>query len=225
MDSVDITIRGVGGHGAWPHMTVDPVLIAAQTVVNLQTIVSRKVNPLQPAVVTVGSIHGGTKHNIIGEEVKLQLTVRSLDDATRELLLDSIREITLNTARTAGIPADREPTVEVSEIEYTPATYNEPALGERLVPTWKQALGDDNVLEVSPVMGGEDFALYGRTDDDIPTFIFWVGTIDPERFEAAQMPGAAPLPSLHSAGFWPEPRESIRTGVTALTAAAMELFH
>lgn len=225
MDSVDITIRGVGGHGAWPHMTVDPVLIAAQTVVNLQTIVSRKVNPLQPAVVTVGSIHGGTKHNIIGEEVKLQLTVRSLDDATRELLLDSIREITLHTARAAGIPADREPTVEVSEIEYTPATYNEPSLGERLIPAWRQALGADNVLEVPPVMGGEDFALYGRTDDDIPTFIFWVGTIDPERFEAAQRPGSAPLPSLHSAGYWPEPRESIRTGVAALTAAAMELFH
>lgn len=225
MDSVDITIRGVGGHGAWPHMTVDPVLIAAQTVVNLQTIVSRKVNPLQPAVVTVGSIHGGTKHNIIGDEVKLQLTVRSLDDATRELLLDSIREITLHTARAAGVPADREPTVEVSEVEYTPATYNEPELGERLIPVWRKALGERNVIEVQPVMGGEDFAQFGRTDHDIPIFIFWVGTIDPERFDAAQQPGAAALPSLHSAGYWPEPRESIRTGATALTAAAMELFH
>ena len=224
VDSVDVTIRGVGGHGAWPHMTKDPVLIAAQTVLNLQTIVSRKVNPFEPAVITIGSIHGGSQRNIVSEEVKLQITVRSFDDATRELLLDSIRQITLHTARAAGVPADREPTVKELELESTPSTYNEPALGEQLVPVWKTALGDDNVVEVKPVTGGEDFSEFGRTDDDIPIFIFWVGTIDPERYEAARQPGATPLPSLHSPGYWPEPREAIRTGVAALTAAALELL-
>lgn len=224
VDSVDITIRGVGGHGAWPHMTVDPIVIAAQTVVNLQTIVSRKLDPFEPAVVTVGSIHGGTKHNVIGEEVKLQLTVRSFDDATRKLLLDSIRRITLHTARAAGIPVDREPTVELAELEFTPSTYNEPELGERLVSSWREALGEDNVVEIKAVTGGEDFSEYGRTEHDVPVFIFWVGTIDPPRYEAAQQPGAPSLPSLHSPGYWPEPREAIRTGVKALSAAALELL-
>lgn len=224
VDSVDITIPGVGGHGAWPHMTVDPIVIAAQTVVNLQTIVSRKVDPFEPAVVTVGSIHGGAKHNIIPDEVKLQLTVRSFNDETRTLLLDSIEQITLHTARAAGAPPDREPTVKLAKLEYTPSTYNEPTLGERLVPAWRSALGEEDVVEIRAVTGGEDFSQYGRTPEDVPIFIFWVGTIDPERYEAAQQPGAAPLPSLHSPLYWPEPRESIKTGVTALTAAARELL-
>ncbi len=223
VDSVDIVVHGVGGHGAYPHLTKDPVVVAAQIVVALQTIVSREVNPLDSAVVTVGSIHGGTKHNVIGEEVKLQLTVRSYKDETRKMVLDSIKRISVNTARALGVPEDLLPSVTLATEEYTPATYNDPGLAKRLAPVWKKVLGDDNVKQVDPSMGGEDFARYGRTDDKIPIFMFWLGTIDPERFEAAQH-GGPPLPSLHSPVYWPEPRESVRTGIRAMTAAALELL-
>lgn len=219
VDSVDITIRGVGGHGAYPQATKDPVVIAAYVITALQTIVSRETNPLDSVVVTVGSIHGGTKHNIIGDEVKLQLTVRSYQDDIRRRTLDSISRITLQTARALGVPADREPVVSVAEEEYTPSVYNDPQLIDRLVPVWNQAFGPENVVETPPVMAGEDFSRYGRTDADIPAAIFWLGTVDPERAQSGE-----PLPSLHSPFFKPEPREAIRTGVRAMTAAALELL-
>ena len=224
VDSVDVTVRGVGGHGAYPHLTVDPVVLAAQIVLGWQTIVSRRIDPLESAVVTVGSIHGGAKHNVISEEVKLQLTVRSYNEAVRRRILDSIREIALHTARAAGVPPEREPAVEIAEGEYTPATINDAALGRRLLPAWQAALGAGNVVEIPPVMGGEDFSRYGMTDPRVPIFIFFAGTIDPERYNAAQAPGGEPLPSLHSPRYWPEPRESIRAGVRAMTAAARELL-
>lgn len=218
-DSIDVTIRGVGGHGAYPQATKDPVVIAAYVITALQTIVSRETNPLDSAVVTVGSIHGGTKHNIIGDEVKLQLTVRSYQDEVRQRTLDSIRRITTETARAFGVPADREPLVSVAEEEHTPAAYNDPELIDRLVPVWRQALGPEKVVTVPPVMAGEDFSRYGRTEADIPAVIFWLGTVDPERVKSGE-----PLPSLHSPFFNPEPRAAIRTGVRAMTAAALELL-
>ncbi len=223
VDSVDVVVRGVGGHGAYPHLTKDPIVLAAQIVVALQTIVSREVSPLDSAVVTVGSIHGGTKHNIIGEEVKLQLTVRSYADETRDHVLASIERIAVHTARAAGVPEELLPSVTLANEEYTPATYNDPDLAERLTPVWRDLLGAQNVIEVDPVMAGEDFSRYGRTDEKIPIFMFWLGTIDPQRFEAAKN-GGDPLPSLHSPIYWPEPRESVRTGVKAMSAAALELF-
>lgn len=219
VDSVDITIRGLGGHGAYPHSTKDPVVIAAYLITALQTIVSRETNPLESVVVTVGSIHGGTKHNIIGDEVKLQLTVRSYSDENREQTLESIRRITFATAASFGVPEDRKPIVEVSESEGTPAVYNDPELTTQLVTTWNDTLGSDNVQSVPPVMAGEDFALYGRTDADIPAVIFWVGTVAPQRIAAGEA-----LPSLHSPFFSPEPRASIRTGVHAMTSAVLELM-
>jgi amidohydrolase len=221
VDSVDVTIRGVGGHGAYPHLTKDPVMIAAQFVMALQTIVSREVRPIDTAVVTVGSIHGGTKHNIIPDQVDLQLTVRAYTEQTREQILTAIRRIAVGVARTAGVPADREPIVTNKTDEYTPATSNDPPLGQRLLPVWRKLLGEQNVILRDPEMGGEDFSRYGLVDPKIPIFMFRVGTIDPERMNAAQ---TTPLPSLHSALYWPTPHPTIETGVKAMTAAVMELL-
>lgn len=223
VDTVDITIRGVGGHGAYPQATKDPIVIAAQVVLALQTIVSREVHPIDPAVVTVGSIHGGAKHNIISDQVDLQLTVRSYSEETRGKILDAIERITVGIARAAGVPADREPIVKISRDENTPAVFNDPALGKRLAPVWKQVLGAANVVEMDPVMGGEDFSYYGRTEEKIPIFIFWLGAIDADRMAEAKRAGDG-LPSLHSPLFWPAQHPTIETGVKAMTAAVLELL-
>ena len=222
VDSVDITIRGKGGHGAWPHTTHDPVTLAAKVVMNLQTIVSRQVSPFDPAVVTVGSIHGGTKHNIIPDEVKLQLTVRSYKPEVRRLLLDSIRQTTLETARSAGFPPELEPIVGIREEEYTPSTYNDPALVERLGRVFTATLGEQQVATMEPVMGGEDFSRFAL-EGEIPIAIFWLGSIDRAKIDAAEESGR-PLPSLHSAEFAPLAAPAIRTGATAMTAAVLDLM-
>jgi hippurate hydrolase len=223
VDSVDITVRGIGGHGSKPEGTKDPIVVAAQIVLGLQTIVSREVSPLDSAVVTVGSIHGGTRHNIIPDEVHLQLTVRSYADDTRRKVLESIERISINTARALGIPEDHLPIVEASWDEYTPSTYNDPALVGRLVPVLRQLLGTENVIEQKPVMGGEDFSQFGRTTEDVPIFIMWLGVIDEERFSQAQETGVG-LPTLHSSMFRPAIHPSIETGVKSMTTAALELL-
>ena len=217
VDSVDITIFGRGGHGAYPHTTVDPIVIAARTIMALQTIVARENSPLDPAVVTVGSIHGGTKHNIIPDEVRLQLTVRSYKDDVRKRLLAAIARIA--KAEAAGAGAPKEP--EIAVTDGTPATYNDPALTRRIAAALSRSFGEKNVLEGEPVMGGEDFSEYGRAG--VPALIFWVGAVEPARFEKAKASGA-PLPSLHSSEFAPDRRPTIRTGVSALTLAALELL-
>jgi len=221
VDSVDITIRGVGGHGAWPHATKDPVVLAAQTVLALQTIVSREISPLDPAVVTVGSIHGGSKHNIIPDEVRLQLTLRSYSDDVRNHTIEAIRRITRGLAEAAGLPENLHPIVAVQD-EYTPATFNDPELTRRLAGVFRDWIGDDRVLKQQPVMGGEDFGMYGRTESKTPICMFWLGTVDPELIRTHQETGEA-LPSLHSSQFRPLPEPTIRTGVRAMTAAVLEL--
>lgn len=222
VDSVDITIRGKGGHGAWPHTTHDPVTLAAKIVMNLQTIVSRRVSPFDPAVITVGSIHGGSKHNIIPDEVKLQVTVRSYKPEVRELLLKGIRSTAIETARSAGFPPELEPIVNIPEEEYTPSTYNDPDLVERLRGVFTEALGGDRVVARDPVMGGEDFSRYAL-DGEVPITMFWLGAVEPAEVEAARESGET-LPSLHSAEFAPDAEPAIRTGVTAMTAAALDLL-
>jgi hippurate hydrolase len=217
VDSVDLTLYGKGGHGAYPHTTVDPVLLAAKTVMSLQTIVSRERNPLEPAVVTVGSIHGGTKHNIIPDEVKLQLTVRSYKPEVRKQILDAIERIAKGESLTAGSP--RPPSMAI--IEGTPATYNDPELMKRVVPAVARVLGEQNVREGTPVMGGEDFSEYGRAG--VPAVMLWIGTVEPARFQAAQKAGET-LPSLHSGQFSPDRERTLRTGVTTLVTAALELL-
>jgi len=222
VDSVDITIRGVGGHGAWPHKTKDPIVLAAQTVLALQTIVSREIAPGEPAVVTVGSIHGGTKHNIIPDEVQLQLTLRSYTDEVRAQTIAAIKRMTRGLAEAAGVPEDRLPIVTLQEQEFTPATYNDPALTSRLAGAFKNWFSETNVQQVKPVMGGEDFSEYGRTADKIPICMFWLGAVKPELMQESEKTGK-PLPSLHSSQFAPLPEPTIKTGVNAMTAAVLEL--
>ena len=217
VDSVDITVFGRGGHGAYPATTVDPVVIAARIVVALQTLVSRENSPFDPAVVTVGSIHGGTKHNIIPDEVRLQLTVRSYKDEVRKRLVAGIERIAKAEAAAAAAP--KEPVVVVSE--GTPAMYNDPALAKRLSGALAKALGDSNVIDGQPVMGGEDFSEFGRAG--VPAVQFEVGAVLQARYEAAKA-GGAPLPSLHSSQFGPDREPTIRAAAAALTIAALELL-
>ncbi len=223
VDSVDITVRGIGGHGAYPHTTRDPIVIAANLVMALQTIVSRETNPLDSAVVTVGSIHGGTKHNIIGDEVKLQLTLRSYKDDVRMNTINSIKRMAKNLGRTYGLPEDKLPIVTVRDAEFTPATYNNPALGKKIKASISNAIGAKNVKDMEPVMGGEDFGAYGRVEPKIPSFLFWLGAVRPEDIKAAKETGKR-LPSLHSPFFAPDYKPTIETGVKAMSAAAMDLM-
>ena len=214
VDSVDITVYGRGGHGAYPHKTKDPVVMASQIILALQTVVSREISPLDSAVITVGSIHGGTKHNIISDEVHLQLTVRSYSDEIRNYLLRRIEEISLGVARTAGMGEDRLPRVVVKD-EYTPAVFNNPELVDRALSLLRQYLGEEAVVAMSPVMGGEDFARYGRTREKIPGFMFALGAVSPDDYAAARR-GETELPSLHSAKFAPDAKRTLVTGVTAM---------
>lgn len=221
VDSVDITVRGVGGHGSQPQSTKDPIVLAAQIVLALQTIVSREIHPLDPAVVTVGSIHGGTKHNIIPDEVHLQLTVRSYSDEVREKLIAAIKRIAIGQAMAAGLPEEKHPLVKVKD-EYTPAAYNDPKLVARVNGVFEKWFGKDVLIERKPTMGGEDFGRYGRTEHKIPIYMFRLGGVSSAAMKQAQALGQ-PLPSLHSAKFAPD-TACIKTGVTAMSAAILELL-
>lgn len=222
VDSVEIVVKGVGGHGSMPHLTKDPIVLASQIVLALQTIVSREVRPGDPAVVTVGSIHGGTKSNIISDEVRLQLTLRSYKTETRRHLIDSIRRIVKAQAESAGMPAEKMPEVIVSD-DQAPALYNQPALCAEVRRHCKAELGESNVLTREPVMGAEDFAEYGLTQEKVPLCMFWLGTQAPEAVEEARVKGAT-LPSLHSPYFKPVPEPTITTGVRAMTATVLGLL-
>ena len=221
-NSVDIKVRGLGGHGSKPEATKDPIVVAAQIIMALQTIVSRENSPFDPAVVTVGSIHGGTRYNIIPDEVNLQLTVRTYKPEVRQRVLAAIERITKGIALAAGIPDDRAPIVKVSELEGTTATYNDPQLTERLAGVFRQALGETNVVKVAPIMASEDFG-YLSLDQKIPAVIFWLGAVDPEKVKQSKATGVA-LPSLHSALFAPVPEPTLRTGVKAMTSAVLDLM-
>lgn len=220
VDTIDITVRGSGGHGAYPHLTKDPVVMAAELVLALQTIVSREVQPGEPAVITVGSIHGGTKHNIIPDEVKLQLTVRSYKKETRDLLLNSIQRITRAVSQAGG---GREPVIDLHADAYVPATYNNPDLVRKCVTAFNAALGKDNVVPVAPTMGGEDFSRYSLEDLSVPSVQFWLGAVDPAKVAESKKTGQ-PLPSLHSSLFAPVPEPTIKTGIKAMSAAVLNLM-
>jgi len=223
VDSVNITVHGIGGHGAYPHKTKDPIVLSAEIINALQTIASREDNPLDPIVVTVGSIHGGTKHNIIPDEVKMQLTVRTYKSDVRERVLGAIDRIAKGCAIAAGIPADRAPTVEVLKDEFVPATYNNPELTKRLVAVWKKVLGPQNVDMVDPTMGGEDFSEYSLPDHSIPAVDFHIGAVDPAKIAEFKKAGKE-LPSLHSSKFAPVPEPTIRVGIVGMTSAVLELM-
>ena len=216
VDSVDITVHGRGGHGAYPQATIDPVVIAAKLVVDLQSIIGREIDPIEPAVVTVGSIHGGTKHNIIGDTCELQITVRSYSPKVRKQLIAAIRRKALAAAASAAAP---EPEIAVSE--GTPSLFNDPVLTERLVAALGKVLGEANVKEVAPSMGGEDFGRIGRAG--VPIVMLKLGAVNRERLDQYTERGEQP-PSLHSPKFYPDPEQTITTGVATLAATALELL-
>jgi amidohydrolase len=222
VDSVDILVKGIGGHGAYPHLTKDPVVLAARIISDLQTLVSRELSPLDPGVITVGSIHGGTKRNVIPDSVKLELTVRSYSDEVRRHLLDGIARVAKAEARSYGLPDNLLPEIAYGDY-YTPAVYNTPELTEQMLPVLRDALGEKAVLEVPPVMGGEDFARYGREEPRIPSHMFKLGSVPLNIVEQAKVDNAS-LPSLHSAFFAPEPRQTIATGIIAMTSMVIALL-
>ncbi|WP_439107937.1 amidohydrolase [Congregibacter sp.] len=222
VDSVDITLHGVGGHGAYPHTAKDPVVLAAAVIMDLQTLVSREIHPAEPGVVTVGSIHAGTKHNIISDKATLQLTVRSYSDEVRETLLSGIERVAVKQAEAMGFPAELKPEVTVRQ-EYTPALWNDPDLVERGVAAMRAELGDEALAEIPKEMGGEDFSRYGRTDAKIPSFMIRVGTVPQTLWDAANR-GDERLPSLHSAFFAPDPEPTLETGRRAILAMVLDLL-
>lgn len=223
VDSVDILVRGVGGHGAYPHTTRDPVVLASRIVTGLQMLVSRENDPQDPAVVTVGSFHAGSKHNIISDEAKLQLTVRSYETEVRKRLLDGIRRVALGEAIAAGMPEDRMPVVTIREQEYTPATFNTPDISNRALDLFTQHFGQERVQRTPAVMGGEDFSRYHLADKSVESLIFWVGGAPIGKWNAA---GGDPqkLPSLHSPFWAPDAEAVISTATQAMTVAALDIL-
>jgi amidohydrolase len=217
---VDVTVRGVGAHGSAPECGKDPIVMAAQLILALQTVVSREKNPLEPAVLTVGSIHGGTACNIIPDEVQLQLSIRTYDDKVRDQIVASIERIARGVALAAGVPEDRAPMVKLKASH--PANYNDPELTERVAGALKRALGEGNVTRVHPVMLSEDFGFWSLKRE-IPTCMFWLGAADPVLFRQSRESGV-PLPSHHSPLFAPLPEPTIRAGVRATTAAVLDLL-
>ena len=223
VDSVDVTVRGAGGHGAYPHKTKDPIVLSAEMINAWQTIASRENNPIDPLVITVGSIHGGTKHNIIPDEVKMQLTVRTYKKEVRDKVLAAIDRIAKGCATAAGLPPDKMPDVHVRQDESTAATYNNPELTRRVTAALKTALGSDKIIAKDPTMGAEDFCEYSLPDHSVPAFMFNVGAVDPAKAAESKKTGT-PLPSLHSSKFAPVPEPTIRTGIIGMTSAVLDLL-
>ena len=219
---MDVVVRGVGGHGSQPQDAKDPVVLAANIIMQLQTIVSREISPFDQAVLTVGTIHGGTKRNIIPDEVKLELNIRAYKDEVREHIIQAVARIVRAAALGAGMPEDRLPLVSVVENEFAPALYNDPALTARLRPVLQRVLGADNVRDAPPVMASEDFGRFGL-ERQIPVLMFGVGANSPETLANAARSGT-PVPSPHSPLFAPVASPTLRTGITAMSAAALEIL-
>ena len=224
--SYDVTMRGIGGHGSAPQAGKDPITMAAEFIVQLQTVVSRSEDPQDPAVITVGDIHGGTKRNIIPNEVKMELTTRAFSDKARQTIKEGIERTAKGVAIAAGIPDNLMPIVKLLEDESTPVLYNDPALAVRVKAALVKALGENNVLDEQRIMGSEDFGVLGSVGSDshkIPVVMFWLGAADPAKLAAAEAAGKA-LPGPHTSKFEPLPEPTLRTGVTAMTSVAISLL-
>lgn len=217
-ESIDIQVFGVGAHGAAPHQSIDPVVIASMIVMDLQTIVSRSLKPIESAVVTVGAIKGGTKHNIIPDEVTLQLTVRTYKEEVRQMVHRRIKEISRGIAIAAGLPDDKMPKVTIPDT-FTPANYNTPIMANTIMTSAKKAIGEANVMDAEPQMVGEDYARYGQTEHKVPSALYWLGTVPKERMESGEA-----LPGLHSPFYYPDARKSIETGMMVNTQVMMDLM-
>jgi hippurate hydrolase len=222
-DSVAIDVKGVGGHGAYPQNTKDPIVLASRIVMALQTLVSRENDPQQPAVVTVGTFHAGTKQNIIPDEAKLELTVRSYTPETRKILLDGIKRIARGEAIAAGMPEDRMPVVTVSDAMYTPSTFNTDKLSTHLMELFQQHFGADRVVAAKPVMAGEDFGRYWLEDQTKQSTIFWVGGVPQDRWDAVKG-DTLKLPALHSPFWAPNAEAVVSTASEAMTLAALDVL-
>ena len=216
-ESVDIIVKGVGAHGASPHMSIDPVVTASMIVMELQTIVSRNLKPTESAVVTVGAIQGGIKHNIIPDEVTLKLTVRTYNEDVRQMVHRRIEEIAKGVAIASGVSEDLLPVVSFPE-EFTPANYNDSDLVDKMMAAATKSIGMDNVETAEPLMVGEDFSLYGSTPEKVPTVLYWLGTAPKERLESGNVPG------LHSPYYFPIPENSLKTAIAVNTTALIALF-
>jgi hippurate hydrolase len=221
--SVEVTLRGIGGHGSAPQAAKDPIVEAAQFILAIQTIVSREDSPFDPAVVTVGSIHGGTRPNIIPDEVHLQLTIRTYKEEVRQHILAALERMAQGIAAADGIPASRAPIVAASAGEYTPSLYNDPQLTRRLAEVFTKTLGAGNAVEVPPIMASEDFCRFGLDDHQIPILLFWLGAVDPAKLAESRRTGV-PLPGLHSSLWAPVPEPTLRTGVKSMTSAVLDLM-
>jgi hippurate hydrolase len=222
VDSVDLTVKGVGGHGAYPQLAKDPVVLAARIVTALQTLVAREVDPLESGVVTVGSFQAGTKHNIIPDEARLQLTVRSYTPEVRRILLDGIARIARGEAIAAGMPDDKLPVVKILD-EATPATFNTDPLTGRLKEAFTGRFGEARVQPSRAQMGGEDFSRYYLADKSIQSTLFWVGGVPQDKWDAAKG-DTTKLPSIHSPFWAPDPDPTISTAIEAMTTAALTLL-
>lgn len=222
VDSVDIVVKGIGGHGAYPQTTKDPIVLGSRIVTALQTLVSREQDPQDPAVVTVGSFRGGAKHNVIPDEATLLLTVRSYSDATRAKLVEGIKRIARGEAIAAGVPEDKMPVVSVKD-EYTPSTFNPPEFAQQMGGLLKAHFPAGRVVEAEPSMGGEDFGRFYRADNSIKSFIFWVGGVPADKMAEAEKNGTS-LPSLHSPFWAPEAEKVIPTAAEAMTVLALDIL-
>ena len=223
VNSADITVFGEGGHGAMPHTTVDPVLLASRIVVDLQTIVSREIDPVSPAVVTVGSIHGGSKHNIIPEEVKLQLTLRFFTDEVYGQIKEALPRITSGLAISAGLPEDKWPEIVLGD-QYTPPVSNDPSLVEAAVVSMRNSIGVENVIKVAPATVAEDFGKYGLTPEGVKIALFWCGSVNRGKYESS-ISGGYRLPGLHNPSYYPDFEPTYKTGVAAMSRTMIDLFN
>jgi hippurate hydrolase len=221
--SIDVTLRGQGGHGSAPQLGKDPVVMAGEFIVQLQTIVSRQEDPRDPAVVTIGDIHGGAKRNVIPNEVKMELTTRAFSETAMNVIVEGVRRTAQGVALSAGVPQDRQPVVTILANESAPSTYNDPALAARVKAALTKALGARNVIDDAPIMASEDFGLFGLEGRKIPAVIFWLGAMDLQKFAAAQAQGRL-LPGLHTSKFEPLPEPTLRTGIIAMSSVATALL-
>ncbi len=217
-ESITINVFGQGAHGASPHMSIDPIVIASDIVMNLQTVVSRSIKPSEEAVITVGSFQGGTAHNIIPDEVELKLTVRTFKEDVRLQVYDRIRAIARGAGIQAGLSADKLPEVIIPDV-FTPSNYNDPALVQKIITAASPIIGKDNVMDYEPLMLGEDFSRYGRTAHNVPTTLFWLGTVTEDQIESGNTPG------LHSPFYYPHVEKSLETGIAVVTASMISLFN
>jgi hippurate hydrolase len=220
--SIDVLIHGIGGHGSAPQLGRDPITLAALYITQIQTIVSREEDPRDPSVLTVGDIHGGTKRNIIPDEVKLELTTRSFSDKSRQTIIDGLKQMAAGLTVSADLPPDKAATVTVLDNESTPVMYNDPTLMKSVSATLIKTFGPDRVIEQQKIMGSEDVGVFGL-DRKIPVAFLWLGAMEPAKFAAAQAAGKS-LPGPHTSRFEPLPQPTIQTGVEAMTTVATSLL-